>query len=226
MSTISIEQAAWADAAGPDALSGFHAPPPRTAVARLASHRYLIDCAVATMVGVSAAIGCATLGTTGEHASARRATLERELAELSSPLAELARLERAGEASRASAALAAAQARPYVELRALLETLSREAHADVTVTRLRQTPEGIELRILGANSAACASWVGGLARTRQWQKAEIVELKFVAAPIHAHSGRTVEATVRLPTGASSPSSPVAQRRMARGVDERDVRSRP
>jgi Tfp pilus assembly protein PilN len=226
MSAIPIEQSTWPYAAEPDAYRGFDASPPRARVVRVASHRHLIECAAAMIVGVSAAIGCAAFGPSGEHAGARRAILERELAELSSPLAELARLERAGEASRASAALAAAQARPYAEFRALLETLGREAHMDVAVTRLRQTPEGIEMRILGANSAACASWVARLAREPQWRKAQIVELKFVASPIQAHSGRRVEAAVRLPADVSSAPSPVAQRRIARGVDELDVRSRP
>jgi Tfp pilus assembly protein PilN len=220
MSAIPVEQATWTYPAEPDA------PPPRVEVVRIASHRHLIECAAAMIVGVSAAIGCAAFGQSGEHAGARRAMLERELAELASPLAELTRLERAGEASRASAASIAAQARPYAELRALLETLGREAHADVTVTRLRQTPEGIELRIVGANSAACASWVARLARAPQWRKAQIVELKFVAAPIHAQSGRRVEAAVRLPADVLSAPSPVEQRRMVRGVDELGVRSRP
>jgi len=226
MSAIPVEQAAWTYATEPDPLRGFDTLPPRTERARTASHRHRIECAAAMIVGVVAAIGCAVFGTTGEQTGARRAILERELAELSSPLAEAARLERAGEASRANAAVAAALARPYGELRALLETLGREAHAEVAVTRLRQTPEGIELRILGADSAACASWVARLARVQQWRKAQIVDLKFVSAPVHAHSGRAVEAAVRLPTDVSSPSSPVAQRRIVRGVDELDVRSRP
>lgn len=225
MSSIAVDSVAWTQASGADAFLGFDTAPPggrRTPIARY-RHRHWIECAAATLGGALIAIGWASFGANDDGASARRALLERELAGLATPLAELARLERASAGSRASAALSAARARPYAELRVLLDALSREAQEDVTVTRLRQTREGFELRLLGADSGACASWVARLGRTGAWPGAQIVELKFLAAPSGAQSGGAVEATVRLPAAVSLLRSTAPRGDLDERSDEPDPR---
>ena len=222
MSSIVVDGAAWAGADA-DAFSGFDAAPPAR---HPHLHRHWIECTAAILAGALIAIGWASVAVNGEGASARRALLERALAGLATPLAEVARLERASAASRASAALGVARARPYVELRALLDALSRESHAGVTVTRLRQTREGFELRILGRDSGACASWMARLASTGAWPGARIVELKFVPAPGRVQSAGAVEATVRLPAAVSRLRSPAARGDPDERLDEPEPRGEP
>ncbi|PMS20758.1 hypothetical protein C0Z18_09440 [Trinickia dabaoshanensis] len=229
MSSIAVDGAAWAGADA-DAFSGFDAAAPAGRMAPAARHRrrhrHWIECAAATLAGALIAIGWASVGANDEGASARRALLERELAGLATPLAEVARLEQASAASRASAALGVARARPYVQLRALLDALSRESHGGVIVTRLRQTREGFELRILGQDSGACASWMARLASTGAWPGAQIVELKFVPAPGRAQSAGAVEATVRLPAAVSRRPSPAARGDPDERLDEPAPRGEP
>lgn len=212
-----MDSPAWAHG-GPDALPGLSRTQPRRGIAR-----HWIEGVAAVLAGALIAMGCAGMRSSDDGASARRVSLERELSELSSPLAELARLERASHLSHESAASAAARARPYLELRALLDTLSREAATGVTVSRLRQTREGFELRIVGEDSAVCASWVARLARRAEWKSAQIVEFKFAAAPIDANASRAVEATVRLPMDLSAAGAESAQRQPIGGSDEPALR---
>jgi Tfp pilus assembly protein PilN len=184
--------------------------------------REVIDCVAAISIGVLMAAGWALAGPNDSGGGARRLLLERELTQLSPSLTELARLSRAGESTRASVAAAAARARPYMELRTLLETLGREAHAGVTVSRLRQTQEGFELQVHAVDSAACASWVARLARIPGWQSADIAGLRLAAARGGGQSGRAVEASVRLPLRAMA-SAPLP-RRTPVGRDDRGDRS--
>lgn len=188
-------------------------PQPRWLRAVRSRHRrQLIECATGIVAGAVIAFGCAALAPADSNLRARRERLERELASLSAPLTEYARLERAGQGALASAAAAAARARPAAELRLLLETLSAEARAGVTVRRLRQNREGFEMQVRAVDSAACASWVARLARVPGWEGADMVDLRWVATPKSPQAGRTVEATVRVrPRVAASASGSVTAR---------------
>jgi Tfp pilus assembly protein PilN len=184
------------------AVSGFDPVPPWVRTGRRGRPRWLIECVAAVVAGAGVALGCAALAPADSNMTTRRERLEREWASLSAPLAEYARLERAGQGAHASAVLAAARARPLVELRLLLETLSREAPAGVTVRRLRQSRDGFEMQVRAADGAACASWVARLARVPGWEGADMVDLRLVAAAKGLPAGRTVEATVRVPSRAA------------------------
>lgn len=161
--------------------------------------RPLIECAAGIVAGAVMGLGYAALVPADAGLSARREGLERQLTGLAVPLAENARLVRAGQAAQESAAAAAARARPALELRLLLETLSQEARAGVTVRRLRQSREGYEMQIHAPDSGACASWVARLARVPGWEGAAIVDLRLVARPSHGQAARVVEANVRVPS---------------------------
>ena len=170
------------------------------------------------------AIACAASRSDHDRAGSRRVLLEQQLAQLSPELAELARLDRAGESARASAAVALARARPYAELRSLLETLSGHAHAGVTISRLRQGREGFDLQVRAVDSAACTSWVERLRRIPRWEAAEMTDLRLIAAPVDGQAEQAVEANVRLPSPAQSPAT--ASRRTAQrsGSDDLGARS--
>ncbi|RDU95547.1 hypothetical protein [Trinickia dinghuensis] len=221
MSTIVAIEAGCPYEGASDALPGFESPPPGYNPALRRHRRTLIDCAAAAIVGTLTAICCAAAAPGDGRMDARRVLLERKLAQLSPSLAELSRLERLGEGSRAKAAAAAARARPYVELRSLLETLSRDAHAGVAVDRLRQTVEGFELQIHAADSAAAASWMGRLTRAPGGEGAQIDDLRLAAVQIDGQAGRAVEARVRLPSRAVV-SAPAA-RPTGSGGEARDGR---
>ncbi|WP_206950899.1 type II secretion system protein GspM [Trinickia acidisoli] len=197
--------------------------PPRRHTAGPPRRRILIECAAAAIAGTLMAIGWAALASPSDPTAARRLLLERELAQLSSPLAEFARLERAAESARASTAAVTARARPYVELRSLLEVLSSEAHAGVTVTRLQQTREGFELQVAAVDGAACASWVERLARIPGLVSVDLADLKLAAAPTAGQAGGSIAAVVRLRWDASPQTSPsrraVADDGRASGGDE-------
>lgn len=185
-------------------------PQPRWLRAVRPRHRrQLIECATGIAAGAVIALGCAALAPAGSNMHARRQLLERELATLSAPLAEYARLERAEQGALASAAAAAVRARPAAELRLLLGTLSAQAHAGVTVRRLRQNREGFEMQVRAVDSGACASWVARLARVPGWEGTDMVDLRWVATPKGSPAERTVEANVRVrPYVAASASGPV------------------
>lgn len=180
-----------------NALRGSGSAPCGEGVTTWWRRRGVVDGAAAMAVGALMAIGC-SVALAGDGASASQARFEQELAQLSPSLMEFARLARADESARARVAVAAARARPNVELRTLLETLSREAQAGVTVSRLRQTQEGFELQVRAVDSAACAAWVKRLARIPGWEAADIADLTLAAARIGGQGGRAMEARVRLP----------------------------
>lgn len=207
----------------PDALSDSDLSRHRRRASFLRRRRYWVECAAAVTVGVIGAIAWAASGSGEDAVSARRVLLERQLAQLSPALAELARLDRAGESARASAAVALARARPYAELRSLLETLSGQAHGGVTVSRIRQSREGFELQVRAVDGAACASWVERLARMPGWEAAQITDLRLVATPADGRAEQTVEANVRLPSRAETPSA-APRRTQVAGRDERGGRS--
>lgn len=159
--------------------------------------RQLIECATGVAAGAVIAVGCAALAPAGSNLRARHERLEREMANLSAPLAEYARLERAEQGALASAAAAAVRARPAADLRLLLGTLSAQAHAGVTVRRLRQNREEFEMQVRAVDSAACASWVARLARVPGWEGTDMVDLRWVATLKGSQAERTVEANVRV-----------------------------
>lgn len=187
--------------------------------ARSGRWRALIECAAGIVAGAVIALGCAALTPADSNMIGRRERLEQEVASLSAPLAEYARLERAGHGAHASAVAAAARARPSVELRSLLETLSREAQAGVTVRHLRQSRGGFEIAIRAVDSAACAAWVARLARVSGWEGTEILDLRLVAASKGQPAGRAVEANVRVPSRASASASELDSGK-ARAVHEK------
>lgn len=186
-----------------NALRGSGSAPRGDSVTPLWRRRGVVDGVAAMALGALVAIGC-SVAVAGDGASARQARFERELAQLSPSLTEFARLARADESARARVAVAAARARPNVELRTLLETLSREAQAGVTVSRLRQTQEGFELQVHAVDSAACAAWVKRLARIPGWEAADIADLTLAAARIGGQGGRAMQARVRLPLRTAAP----------------------
>lgn len=160
--------------------------------------RQSIECVTAIIAGAVMALGYALLGPVDAGPSARREGLQRQLTDLAAPLAEYARLVRAEQATQASAA--AARERSALAPHVLLETLSRQARAGVTVRRLRQSREGYEVQIHAPDSAACAAWVTRLARVPGWERAAIVDLRLVAGSTRgqAETARVVEANVRVP----------------------------
>lgn len=162
--------------------------------------RQSIECVAVIVAGAVMALGYALLSPADAGLSARREGLERQLTGLAAPMAEYARLVRAGQAAQASAA-AAARERPALESHLLLETLSQQAHAGVTVRRLRQSRAGYEMQIHAPDSAACAAWVTRLARVPGWERAAIVDLRLVAGPTRGQTegARVVEANVRVPS---------------------------
>lgn len=189
----------------------------------LRRRRCLIECAAAILAGAALAAGCAAAGSAAGRADAPRAALERELTQLSSPLAELAGLERAARSANAGAAQAAARARPYVELRSLIEVLSHQAHEGVTVKRLQRAGEGFELEVEAVDSAACASWVESLARTPGLASAEMADFKSAAVTAGGRSGREVAAVVRVRWHGATPVS--SARRSGRHRDVREHNDR-
>ena len=199
--------------------------PKRIWAARLRRRREWIECAAGIVTGTVAALGYAAVVPADASSSARREALERELTGLSAPLAEYAQLERAAQGAKASAAAAEALAGPTVELRSLLETLSRDVQAGVIVRRLRQSRDGYEMQVRAVDSTACASWVARLARMPAWEGAAIVDLRRVAQPKidgGGQAGHMVEANVRLPTRVSPPASPLVPERtvVSRGEPSR------
>jgi Tfp pilus assembly protein PilN len=190
----------------PNALFGRGSPRHRLRRLGLPCRHHAIECTAAITLGALMAIVGANGGSAEDRAGARRVVLEQQLAQLSPSLAELAWFQRAGESARTGAAVALAQARPYAELRALLDALSRHAHAGVTVSRLRQGRDGFELRVRAVDSAACTSWVERLARMRGWEAADIADLRLVAATTDDQAAGAVEAIVRLPSRAAASAS--------------------
>lgn len=182
-----------------DAVSSRDSWSQRIGPVRARRPRRSIECMAALVAGAVMALGYAALGPADAGVSARRAGLERQLTGLAAPLAEYARLARTGQAAQASVA-AAARARPALESHLLLETLSQQARAGVTVRRLRQSREGYEIQIHAPDSAACAAWVTRLARVPGWEGAAIVDLRLVAGPSRgqAQAALRVEANVRVP----------------------------
>jgi Tfp pilus assembly protein PilN len=216
---IAIDEAcAYESASG--ARSDFGASPHRRGASRVPRCRYWIECVAAMSVGFVAAIVWAASGAGDDRFAARRVLLERQLAQLAPHLAQVTRLDRAAESARASDAVALTRARPYAALRSLLETLSGQADAGVTVNRVRQSREGFELQVRAVDSDACASWVARLTQTPGWEAAEITELRLVAAPVGGHAERAVEANVLLPSRAAQTAS--APRRATPG-SAREVR---
>lgn len=206
------------------ALSGFGSLPHRRGASRSLRRRYWGERMAAMSVGVLMAIAWAASGSGDDRAGARRVLLERQLAQLAPALDDLARLDRAAESARASAAVALARARPYAQLRALLDTLSGQAHAGVTVSRVRQSREGFELQVRAVDSAACASWVERLRRIPGWEAADITDLRLVAAAVDGHAERAVEASVRLPSSVAVPASAPRRTTHGSGRDDRGGRS--
>lgn len=177
------------------------------------------------LAGFLMAVGWAAMGASDDHANERRAQLEAEMARMTSPLAELARLERVAEDAKAAAAQAQMRSRPSAEMRSLLDALSREANAGVTVRRLQRTDDGIELRVRAADSAAFASWAQRLARTSGLESARTIELKSIAGAARRAGEHTIEAAVRLhgPGAARSFQTAPPLRRAVHGDRARSAR---
>lgn len=190
------------EGAAPCAL-GFNLLPHRIRAARSRRRRCLGEGAAALLAGTLAAFGWETVGAAGE----RRLQLEREAAQQAPALAELARLERAQERARANAAQSAARSRPYVGLMSLLNALSTEAHAGVTVNRLQLSEEDAQLQLLASDSTVGAAWTERLARLPVAKSAEMVDFKLIAPPAGGNARRAVEAVVRVRWLDAQPASP-------------------
>jgi Tfp pilus assembly protein PilN len=177
--------------------SGCSSLPQRVRAERSRRRRATVAAAAALSAGALLAAGCATVGTSDDGASARRAHIERELAEAAPALAEYARLERTGRAAKAGAEQARALAQPSVRWLALLDALSGDAHSGVTVSRLQGSSTGIELQVSAADSAACVAWMDRLRRLRGAESVEMVDLKSAAAADAKRSDDAIEAVVRV-----------------------------
>lgn len=188
--------------------AGFNLLPHRVRLARSRRRRCLVEGAAAMLAGTLIATGCGSIDAAEGRAIPRREALERDLAELAPLLDEFTRLDRTREAARVSAEQATARARPYYELRSLLEALSSEARSGVAVSRLQRTGEGIELRVHAADGATCAAWVERLARVSGAESAEMTDLKLIAAPIGSQSAPSVEAVVRMQWSGAATVSPL------------------
>jgi type II secretory pathway component PulM len=200
----------------PGGASGFNLLPHRICIARSRRRRCLVEGAAAMLAGALIATGCGAIDAAEGRASPRREAIERDLAELRPLLDEFTRLERTREAARVSAEQTTARARPYFELRSLLEALSSEARSGVAVSRLQRMGEAIELRVHAADSATCAAWVERLARVSGAESAEITDLKLIAAPIGSHGAPSVEAVVRVQWSGAATVSPLRRA----GLDDR------
>ncbi len=198
----------------PGGASGFNLLPHRVRAARSRRRRCLIEGVAATLAGALIAIGWGAVDAADGRATPRREALERELARLTPALDEFARLERAGETARASTAETAARARPYFELRSLLEALSSEARSGVAVSRLQRTGDGIELRVRAADSAVCAAWAERLARLSGAESAEMTDVKLIAAPIGSRAAPNIEAFVRVRWSGAADRSPLRRAGLA------------
>jgi len=192
----------------PGGASGLNLLPHRVRAARSRRHRCLIEGAAALFAGTLIAIGWGAVDAADGRTTARRESIERELARLAPSLDEFVRLERAGQTARAGTAETAARARPYFELRSLLAALSSEARSGVTVSRLQRSGDGIELRVHAADSAACAAWVERLARLSGAESAAMTDIRLIAAPIGSRAAPKVEALVRVGWSGTAHRSPL------------------
>jgi len=191
--------------------SGFNLLPHRIRAARSLRRRGLCEGAAAVLAGTLAAFGWETMGAADE----RRMQLEREVAQQAPALVELARLERAQESARANAAQAAARSQPYVALMSLLDALSAETHAGVTVNRLQLSDEDVQLQLHASDSAVGTAWTERLARLPGAKSAEMVDFKLIATPAGGEARRAIEAVVRVRWRDAQPASPL--RRTARST---------
>lgn len=180
--------------------------------------RSLIEGSVAVLVGAVTAVGWAMVGALDE----RRMRLEREWAELAPAMAEHARLERAVESARAREREVQQRTQPYVALLSLLDTLSSETHAGVTVSRLQLRSEEIELHLNAVDSLTAAAWAEQLPPVAGVKAAQIGDLKLIAAPGARQAQRPVEAVVRFRLSDAEQPSPL--RRTGHGQRARGARA--
>ena len=180
--------------------------------------RSLIEGAAAVLMGALAAVGWAMVGALDE----RRTRLEREWAQLAPSMAEYARLEQAAESMRAREREVQQRTQHYVALLSLLEALSREAHAGVTVSQLQLRTDDIELHLNAVDSLSAAAWAERLPPIAGAKPAEIGDLKLIATTSGGEARRPVEAVVRFRWSDAEQSSPL--RRTAHGQRGRAPRA--
>lgn len=174
-------------AGGPDAaaaarfvrpwLGGFNLLPYRQRNARLARQARVREWMAATLAGCAAILSLAAWQAFEKARLDReRASVERSLVQLSTPLAEHATLLRTQEEQRKNAARAASLSEPRERLLNLLEALSFEPGGGVVLRQLRQREHETELLARSGSHLASAEWLKRLSAIPGVKGAEMSDL--------------------------------------------------
>lgn len=166
----------------PGWLGGVNLTPYRQRRARLARRRCVFEWLAAAAAG-----GVAVLAVIGWQAfertriDARRAAVERTLAQLAAPLAEHAALLRDQDERRKGAAQAVALSAPLQHLRDLLDALSFEPGDGVVLQQLRHREHETALLATSAGSvgsagSAASEWLARLVAIRGVKGSEVSDL--------------------------------------------------
>ncbi|WP_277185990.1 PilN domain-containing protein [Caballeronia sp. BR00000012568055] len=158
---------------------GFNLLPYRSRKRRELRRRRLIVLAAAGLAG------CAGVGAVGgwdaferSRLDARRAALDASLRTSGAQAEEHARLTRAEAERRRVRQTAQPLAAPRDRFLALLETLAQTpAQRGVSLQRVSQRTDEVELAAFAPDSQSAARWIKGLERVRDVKSVEIVEMK-------------------------------------------------
>jgi Tfp pilus assembly protein PilN len=158
-------------------LGGFNLLPYRQRNARLARRRCLREWLAAILVGAAAVLVLAAWQAFQKtRVDAQRASIERSLADMATPLAEHARLTRAQVEQRKDTARAVSLSEPLAHLRDLLEALSFEPGDGVVLRQLRQREHDTELLATSRGHLASAEWLKRLSAIRGVKGAEMSDV--------------------------------------------------
>ncbi|MEX3985646.1 fimbrial assembly family protein [Paraburkholderia sp. EG287A] len=163
------------------AVGGFNLLPWRQRAIRRRRCWRLLEWGAAALGGCACALGvvlwqrveCSAL-------EARRAALERPLAQWRAPLAEAQRLTLASEARRVGERLARQHARATARFFALADALASDALPGVGLQQLAQFADETDLQASAADESAAAAWLGRLRSLPDVEAVRVRELKRVA----------------------------------------------
>ncbi|MEX3952584.1 fimbrial assembly protein [Paraburkholderia sp. EG287B] len=160
------------------AVGGFNLLPWRQRAIRRRRCWRLLEWGAAALGGCACALGvvlwqrveCSAL-------EARRAALERPLAQWRAPLAEAQRLTRESEARRVGERLARQHARATARFFALADALASDALPGVGLQQLAQFADETDLQASAADESAAAAWLGRLRSLPDVEAVSVRELK-------------------------------------------------
>lgn len=163
-------------------LGGFNLLPYRQRNARLARRQRLLEWIAALCAGCVAVFALAGWQAIGKaRLDARRASMERALTQLSTPLAEHAALLRMRSEQHENAARAKKLSEPLAHLRDLLDALSFEPGDGVVLQQLRHREDDTELLATSRGHLASAEWLKRLSAIRGVKGAEVSDVHSSAA---------------------------------------------